>query len=176
MTAVFETPWFSVDALPGAAGEAPYYVMRSPDGVVILPLGDDGRYVLIRQHRPARGRVSLEAPAGQIDPGETPEQAARRELLEETGCTADEMIEVGCGGLALNRETCRAHLFVARGVRPLAGAAPEAGVEVARLSGAELRHEILSGACEHVAALGLITLAGWRGVALPGLAAEEAAQ
>jgi len=169
MPPVFATPWFSIDALPADPGGEPYYVLDAPDGVVVLPVAEDGGYVLIRQPRPARGKPSLEAPAGQIDPGETPEQAARRELLEETGCAAAEMIPLGVGGLALNRDRSQVHLFLARGVRPVPGAAAEAGVEVVRLSAAELREAFLSGGSEHIAALGLITLAAWRGHALPGL-------
>ncbi len=46
------------------------------------------RLVLIRQYRPPAGRFVFELPAGLIDEGETPEEAARRELREETGYTA----------------------------------------------------------------------------------------
>ncbi|SBW01452.1 NUDIX hydrolase [uncultured Alphaproteobacteria bacterium] len=169
MRAVLETPWFSVEALPSRDDDEPYYVLSSPDGVVVLPITEDGRYLLIRQYRAARGRLSLEAPAGQIDAGETPEQAARRELLEETGCTASDMIALGAGGLALNRERSKVHLFLALGVRPEPGARPETGIALEPVDADELRDKVLSGECEHIAALGLITLAAWRGHSLPGL-------
>lgn len=58
-------------------------VVRHPAAVVIIPLEDDGRVVLIRQYRPALGRELWELPAGSINDGEVPAAAARRECEEE---------------------------------------------------------------------------------------------
>lgn len=66
-------------------------VVRHSGAVVILPILDDGRIVLIRQYRYAVDRVLLEVPAGRLEPGEDPEDAARRELQEETGYFAREL-------------------------------------------------------------------------------------
>jgi len=52
------------------------------------PRGDDPQILLIRQYRYAAEQMLYEIPAGRLDLGETPEHCARRELLEETGCTA----------------------------------------------------------------------------------------
>jgi ADP-ribose pyrophosphatase len=52
---------------------------------VLLAVTRDGRVVLVRQFRYAAGETLLEVPAGTIDPGETPEETAGRELVEETG-------------------------------------------------------------------------------------------
>jgi len=60
-------------------------IVRHPGAAVILAVTRDGRVVLIRQFRYAAGETLLEVPAGTIDPGETPEQTAGRELVEETG-------------------------------------------------------------------------------------------
>ncbi len=49
---------------------------------------DDNHVCLVKNHRYAIGETLLEVPAGTIDPGETPEQTARRELAEETGFVA----------------------------------------------------------------------------------------
>jgi ADP-ribose pyrophosphatase len=59
-----------------------------PGASAILALADDGRVLIERQFRYAMQQVYIEIPAGKIDPGETPLQTARRELLEETGYTA----------------------------------------------------------------------------------------
>ncbi len=60
-------------------------VIRHKNAVAILALDDQGRMLCVRQPRRAVGTDTLEAPAGLIDPGETPEQAAHRELQEEAG-------------------------------------------------------------------------------------------
>ena len=63
-------------------------VVTHPGSVVVLPVLDDGRVVLIRQYRHATRQYLWELVAGRIDAGETPKRAAARELLEETGYRA----------------------------------------------------------------------------------------
>ena len=70
----------------GSTGTREYIV--HPGAVAILPLFDDGRILLERQYRYPLGQVLIEIPAGKIDPGETTETTAKRELLEETGYVA----------------------------------------------------------------------------------------
>jgi ADP-ribose pyrophosphatase len=60
-------------------------VVRHPGAVVIVPLLDDGRLVLIRNYRIAVDARLWELPAGKLEPGEDPQHAAGRELEEETG-------------------------------------------------------------------------------------------
>lgn len=66
-------------------------VVRHPGAVAIVALTEEGRICLVRQYRTALGRVTVEIPAGKLDPGEDPLEAAHRELLEETGMRADRM-------------------------------------------------------------------------------------
>ena len=61
-----------------------------PGAVMIVPLADDGRLVVERQHRYPLDRVLVEFPAGKLDPNETTQHCAQRELREETGFQARE--------------------------------------------------------------------------------------
>ena len=63
-------------------------IVEHNGGAVLAALTQDDKMVMVRQFRKPAERVLLEAPAGKIDPGETPEAAAVRELKEETGYTA----------------------------------------------------------------------------------------
>lgn len=65
--------------------EAMREIVQPPDAVGVLPIDSDGTVHLIRQYRTAIEQVTLEIPAGIIDPGETHEQTGRRECAEETG-------------------------------------------------------------------------------------------
>ncbi len=70
--------------LPGGK-TAEREVVVHPEVVAMIPVLDDGRLVLVRQYRAAVQRILLEMPAGGIDPGENAEEAAHREMIEETG-------------------------------------------------------------------------------------------
>ncbi|RPI02754.1 MAG: NUDIX hydrolase [Ignavibacteriae bacterium] len=64
-------------------------IVSHPGGSVIVPLFDNGQVLLVRQYRYPLQKFILEVPAGKLEPNEDPLQAARRELQEETGFTAD---------------------------------------------------------------------------------------
>lgn len=66
-------------------------VVRHRGSVAALPVHDDGRLVLVRQYRYAVNADVWEVPAGRLDPGETPEQGATRELEEEVGLRASRL-------------------------------------------------------------------------------------
>ncbi len=93
-------------------------VVRHLGSVVVLPLLDDGRVVMIRNFRVSVERELLELPAGTREPGEEPGVCAVRELEEETGYTAATM-EILCRfHLSPGMTDERMHGFVARGLRP----------------------------------------------------------
>ena len=66
-------------------------VVRHHGAVAIVALTESGKIALVRQYRTALDRVTVELPAGKLDPGEDPEECARRELHEETGFIAHRM-------------------------------------------------------------------------------------
>ena len=71
--------------------EAVREIVRPPDAVGVLPIEADGTVHLVRQYRQAIGQVTLEIPAGIIDPGESKEETGRRECEEETGVRPGKM-------------------------------------------------------------------------------------
>lgn len=75
--------------------EASFFVVENPDWVNVIALTEKSRVVLIEQFRHGAERIVLEIPGGMVDAGESPETAARRELLEETGFSSDEFIFLG---------------------------------------------------------------------------------
>lgn len=116
-----------VDEVAGPDGSrATREVVEHPGAVVVLPLRDDGRAVLLRQFRYAVGRELIEAPAGALRPGEEPEAAARRELAEETGYRARRLRPVAEVFASPGFCTERMYLFVAEGLEP-GPRAPEDG-------------------------------------------------
>jgi 8-oxo-dGTP pyrophosphatase MutT (NUDIX family) len=65
-----------------------FYRLQAPDWAQIVPVTRDGEIVMVRQYRHGAKDIVLEIPAGQVDPGERPAEAAERECLEETGYRA----------------------------------------------------------------------------------------
>ncbi len=81
-------------ALSPSGREVRREVVHHPGGVVVLPLDEEGKIVLVRQYRYPFGRTVLELPAGKNEPGEDPLFGAARELSEEIGATGT-LIELG---------------------------------------------------------------------------------
>jgi ADP-ribose pyrophosphatase len=96
-TRVFDGKVFDVDRdtvrLPHGR-EVTVDVIRHPPSAVILPVPEPGQIVLIRQYRYAVNRWLWECPAGSVDRGETPEEAARRECHEEIGQVPETIVRL----------------------------------------------------------------------------------
>ena len=73
-----------------------FYVIDAPDWVNVIAVTTVGEIVLIRQFRHGTGEVALEIPGGMVEPGESPVECARRELLEETGFASSRWEQIGC--------------------------------------------------------------------------------
>src|SRR5689334_7483927 len=88
MAIVFEGRVFSVEVgerrFPDGR-EHRVEIVRPAPSVVLIPIEPDGRVVLVGQYRAPLDRVTVELPAGRVEPGESPEDAARRECEEEIG-------------------------------------------------------------------------------------------
>ncbi|WP_036678317.1 NUDIX hydrolase [Daejeonella oryzae] len=86
---VFKDTWATLRSdtcrMPSGKIIKPYYVLEYPDWVNAVALTHDNQVILIKQYRHAAQEVILEIPGGCIDKGESPEDAVKRELLEETG-------------------------------------------------------------------------------------------
>lgn len=128
---VFATPWFQVISQKHAASTEPFYAIQSADFVVIVAVDARGRLLLVRQFRPVVNRFTLELPAGHVEPGESPEEAARKELCEETGYEADTLELLAQLSPSSARFTNQMWIYFAANVRPaVAPAHPrETGVD-----------------------------------------------
>src|SRR5687768_12753614 len=95
-----------------------FHTLDLPDWVEIVPLTDDGRLVMVEQFRHGIGAPSLEFPAGILDPGESPIQAAARELEEETGFRAQSLQSLGTLHPNVAIQNNRLAIILARGCTP----------------------------------------------------------
>ena len=103
--------------LPSGAVIDPYYVQEAQDWIQVVAFDTSERVLVTRQYRHAGGFVSTELPCGTVEAGETPEAAARRELLEETGCSAAQLLALPALSPNPARFANRIHAFVATGTR-----------------------------------------------------------
>jgi len=101
----------------GKAGR--FVVLDAPDWAVVVPVIErEGRrlIVAVRQYRHGAGVPMMEFPGGVVEPGEAPEAAARRELLEETGYAADSIVPLGSCSPNPAFMSNTFHVFVATGL------------------------------------------------------------
>jgi ADP-ribose pyrophosphatase len=80
------------------------------------PAGDDPQVILLHQYRYAAEQYLFEIPAGRLEPGEAPEACAARELREETGCTAAQLVPLLTMFTTPGFTDERIHLFMATGL------------------------------------------------------------
>jgi ADP-ribose pyrophosphatase len=112
-------PWIEVFEehikLPDGRRVDDFYTIRLPDFVVVAALTGDGTIVTVKHYRHGARAVTHGLPSGFIDDGETPADAARRELREEAGYEASEWSDLGHYVVDGNRGCGTEHVFLARG-------------------------------------------------------------
>jgi 8-oxo-dGTP pyrophosphatase MutT (NUDIX family) len=100
--------------LPSGVEMEEFHVVEYPNWAATVCINTDGNLVLAEQYRHGVQRLSLELPAGVIEPGEEPLAAAKRELLEETGYQAPTWLTIGACATDPSNHSNYAYLFLAR--------------------------------------------------------------
>jgi 8-oxo-dGTP pyrophosphatase MutT (NUDIX family) len=159
---------------PQSGREHVFDVVDAPDWVNIVAVTGDDRVLLIHQYRAGTRSTTTEIPGGTVDPGESPLDAARRELLEETGYTSGDWSEIGRVEPNPAFQTNVTYTFLARGARRT-GAQRLDETELIEVEERPLdeipglivrgviRHALVVCAFFHAAAAGVLRLATSRG-------------
>jgi ADP-ribose pyrophosphatase len=145
---------------PLTGAEHDFVVLESAAWVNVIPLTRDQEVILIRQYRHGIREVTLEIPGGLVEAADTPLAAAKRELLEETGCRGETWIDLGYVHPNPAIQDNRCHTFLALGVTQ---AGPQAlddkeDIEVLLRPLAEIPRLIREGRIRHA----LVVAAFWR--------------
>ncbi len=131
-------PWISVWVdrvrLPNGTVIEDYFGLDLPSWVAVFAVTGnerDAQVPMVWQYRHGIGQHTLELPAGYIDNGESPLEAARRELREEVGCTAESFEVLGSYAMLPERSPMMVHVILARRTRRVGAPQPEATEELA---------------------------------------------
>jgi ADP-ribose pyrophosphatase len=131
--------------------EHDFYVIESRDWINVIPLTDDRQVIMIRQYRHGSRKVTLEIPGGLLDPGDTPEKAGARELLEETGFQAKKWKQIGVVNPNSALFNNRCYTFLAQDIQRVAD--PELDqtedIEVVPIPLVDIPEFILKGKIDH---------------------------
>jgi len=115
----FDNPRIKIrkDRFVKANGEkVEFCVLERGEIVAVLAITDDSKIVVVEQYRPAVDDITIDIPGGGIEMGETPLEAAKRELKEETGYSANEFIKLSSFYPDSGRSEQKRHIFLAKGL------------------------------------------------------------
>lgn len=153
-----------VQLAPDGAAETFHFVTQKAY-VGVFGQTVDGRIPIVRQYRPCVEKYTWEFPAGTLEDGESPEEAARRELLEETGTVATDLLYLGNFYPDTGRLQVDSHAFYGKIVE-VENAASGAGLSLRFVDHRELKEMIVSGAFRHQLHLGIYAAIIARGIDL----------
>lgn len=109
----FKCPWLQIRKdhvlLPSGIEIPDFYVEELPNWVNVIAITKDGKFLVEEQYRHGIGQICFELCAGIVEKGESPIEAAKRELLEETGYLSDEWQAFGC--YAPNTSGCNNYCY-----------------------------------------------------------------
>ena len=151
---------------PRTGGERSFYIVHMTDWLMVVPLTSAGRLVLVRQYRHGAREPGLEVPGGLHDgAGESPEQGAARELVEETGYGGGEFSFLGALRPQPALLSNRAWIYLARGVAKRAEPEPDQGeeFEVVLLDPRDVPSRIARGEISNAMTIAALALAGFIG-------------
>jgi ADP-ribose pyrophosphatase len=156
--------WIEQRSVELPSGRKDYVVVHPGGAVAVLPVDGD-EVVLIRQYRTAIDAWILEAPAGTLEAGEAPEVCAGRELIEETGLSAAELVPLGAVYTTPGFSDEVIHLYLGRGLSPCTDFDKDEDeqIEVARFPADEVRAMALDGRIRDAKTLCLV----YRGLGCP---------
>lgn len=137
-----------------------YDIIEHTGSVILIPVDAEGQMHFVRQYRHAAQIELLELPAGTLEPGEPPAEAAAREIREEIGMEAQRLVEIGAFYLAPGYSTELMHVFLANNLKrnPLEADADEF-LSVEKIPVAEALRQAESGEMQDAKSLAALLLA-----------------
>jgi ADP-ribose pyrophosphatase len=160
------SPWVRLvanEVSSASSAAETYHAFAQADYVAIVARLADGRMPIVRQFRPAVGTETWELPAGLLEPSEAAATAAERELLEETGAVATNVVDLGTLFPDTGRLENRIRVFGVDATPAAADFVPEPGMAVAVVTPAELSEMIRNGTFNHMLHVGALAVAEARG-------------
>ncbi len=141
-----------------------FHVLEQPSWAAVICVTETGDVVLSEQYRHGAQKVTLELPAGVIEPHEDPLEGAKRELREETGFESDDWAHLLSTHPEPSRHAHSAHFFVARSARKSGEQELDATENVRVRTMPLLELDALLAALGHAAHIGALLLAERRGL------------
>lgn len=154
----YENKYFKVEEMMVDNKVEPFYKLKINNSVVVCVLDSSDSLWFVKQYRPSLGYKTIEMVAGEIESGETPQEAAERELKEELGMKG-EMIQVGGPQrMMMNRTDNEYYFFLAIRCERIKGQTMEENIEAIKMKRQEFRQCIKLNRYEHMAGIALIGL------------------